>query len=1313
MEPTPATVGEEQVGNHVKAIDHAGPVVLSVEARDSLDALVSNSTTASKGPRDASPNSGKRPGSHSGALGWFAGKIGFGSTNNETVAQTSGTETHEERLELVGIRQAVAEETTSPQAELVEEVNSPLDSRAMQPDYGSNVEKQIQERELRSPTSSEEPQNRTTEIYKHLHSPLDIRNEPSEHSGFVERHIAEQQSVLEAGNHRRPSNLDLEAPPIDAEELDPSAAASDSSEFQERELSEDQISDADDFESEHVEHVEHADATPGIPKIWMEHVHQDEHDGEGSYSDDGDAYSSDFIDDPGLSPIPEATPEQIAMFEAGLSSKPLEQLVEEQTESESEADLEKALSETREQRHQDFPLPSIDPIDFSSQSLTLQLPNSKWAMDPTSDDFAFATTQLVISEHLSMRNDPQPQCVQLPNGTWAVDPTDDDLLFSVVRVNMAAHEATQFHRSPESSQLTHGRWLVNPTPEDHGFAAVHSAMASHSASRFHQRPEGSQMVNGTWMTDPSEDDFWQAELEVRTRETEYLAAFATATTTHNIDSVSKPALRSWEAQASIDMPTAAPSTLGNSSEDEAKVPNADQDPVKPNQISDVSKPTSSEEASGKPGIPLKSSARDRRSHRVDPVRRYSVDSNPDNDRGPGQFMVNDQFEPISHQEGPEGEWQEADAILNESTAAGRPNDDVFSLYAVNPMGIPAERLLLSSSEESCEQEVPDQRPTEGNLLEEDILNRSIAEPETDSPPADNHSVMEPSVTTYALAAAVQPESVDDEPQYREASREEFTTKQSVDAVSSIDQLARGDSVQESSWGADYHRRPTYRSDTHEAAQFLVDEPEDEYPVYGRRAPILQQYDYFAAASEAQEDPVYYSSAEIYSPSSPTIPPNDKVHSLASSTHPDYIRHEQADATTSSNLSPGYNTTDTESQSFFTPMQSAGVYSPPQYRSYLGEGVHDEQQEQGPLPSPLAGENVTTVHGQDDLFDTDGEDDSEHDTSMEDSAVTMVEYNAPQSVYNLKEHAVVHESEGYVHEPQTATIVHSPLEPSQMPRSPNLTLDTTSQAETASPEDFTPQATKFKLEDNSDVSPLSLRQPPPPVPPPRRRGGLMNSIHNPDRPKTPPSQTAGGEFDINLVPRDVTNIPWRSRTDSTPMSMRSQSTLSSSSPDSPVHAALLADNHEPVIRDSWPTPVRELRGRGDSLTYREADLPYDPSPKPLPFRSDVPSPINTDPAARSHGNSTSTPTQSTLFQKMRAIFENPGAANDSAASSPGPSRPVSGVFHPVRRVKTLGSNSPGYDLVGEDRRASYLDEREDDMDEQSALLASAVGGLNEN
>jgi hypothetical protein len=224
---------------------------------------------------------------------------------------------------------------------------------------------------------------------------------------------------------------------------------------------------------------------------------------------------------------------------------------------------------------------------------------------------------------------------------------------------------------------------------------------------------------------------------------------------------------------------------------------------------------------------------------------------------------------------------------------------------------------------------------------------------------------------------------------------------------------------------------------------------------------------------------------------------------------------------------------------------------------------------------------------------------------------------------------------------------------------------------------------------------------------------MNSIHNPARPKTPPAQTASEDFDMEAFsPRDVTDIPWRNRTDSTPMSMISQSTLSSS-PDSPIHAALI-DNHEPVIRDSWPTPVRQMRGRGDSLvTDRDVEVQFDPPTKPLLPRNDAPSPIDTNPEAHSSRNSTSTPTQSTLFQKMRAIFENPAGANESGASSPTRSRPVSGVFHPVRRVKTLDSNSPGYDVPDHVRKESSPNELEDEIDEQSALLQSSAGEIDTN
>ena len=92
-------------------------------------------------------------------------------------------------------------------------------------------------------------------------------------------------------------------------------------------------------------------------------------------------------------------------------------------------------------------------------------------------------------------------------------------------------------------------------------------------------------------------------------------------------------------------------------------------------------------------------------------------------------------------------------------------------------------------------------------------------------------------------------------------------------------------------------------------------------------------------------------------------------------------------------------------------------------------------------------------------------------------------------------------------------------------------------------------------------------------------------------------------------------------------------------------------------------------------------------------------ISTESPPQSHRNSTS---NGSLFQKMRSIFENPPSGEPSP--SPIRSRPVSGIFHPVRIARPADSPS---------RKGGFLNEHEDEADEESALLRSSAGGLEAN
>jgi hypothetical protein len=239
---------------------------------------------------------------------------------------------------------------------------------------------------------------------------------------------------------------------------------------------------------------------------------------------------------------------------------------------------------------------------------------------------------------------------------------------------------------------------------------------------------------------------------------------------------------------------------------------------------------------------------------------------------------------------------------------------------------------------------------------------------------------------------------------------------------------------------------------------------------------------------------------------------------------------------------------------------------------------------------------------------------------------------------------------------------------------------------------------------------------------------------------------------SFVPRDVTNVSWRERSDSVPQSLRSQSTISSSR-SSPVHAALPIDNHEPVIRDSWHNPTGTLtptRARNNSFLGGLGGLAGLGGERPTPSGDDY-DPFKWDSGVGSGLSgagskstlrnqliiSTGSPAPSfrssipagspSLFQKVRSMFENQGAGSDSASSSPSRSRPTSGIYTGggARRARSSSIYSfssfaekesqkdGGYYGGGEARKGGFLNEHEDEIDEQSALLRSAAGGLDDN
>lgn len=344
------------------------------------------------------------------------------------------------------------------------------------------------------------------------------------------------------------------------------------------------------------------------------------------------------------------------------------------------------------------------------------------------------------------------------------------------------------------------------------------------------------------------------------------------------------------------------------------------------------------------------------------------------------------------------------------------------------------------------------------------------------------------------------------------------------------------------------------------------------------------------------------------------------------------------------------TTDTESQNFETPRQSAGMESPPPFQNT--PDTFDNAVDY-PHSDVTREEGATTVHGQDELFDSDSASEYEPGPSVDGNGDLPTNLGiAPPN------HALAHGEEA-VGTPTTAI-----LQPAS-----ERSLHHTSEMPPA-------------LEDNSDISPLSLREATPPEP----SRGLVFSRHNPTRPVTPPSQTIPGDLGSHGGLWDGSGP-----VDSTPMSLVSHSTLSSS-PGSPVRERI-PEGREPAIQNGWTEDIHGLGGEGHGDHDFESGYENAP-PQVAKLDENIPTPIATHMPDIPQGNSPATPSPSAFIQRMRGVFENPSDA------SPIHSRPSSGIFNPSQ-----GAESPGHDVPDEPSMGEPLDEVDDEINERSALLGS--------
>lgn len=451
-------------------------------------------------------------------------------------------------------------------------------------------------------------------------------------------------------------------------------------------------------------------------------------------------------------------------------------------------------------------------------------------------------------------------------------------------------------------------------------------------------------------------------------------------------------------------------------------------------------------------------------------------------------------------------------------------------------------------------------------------------------------------------------------------------------------------------------------------------------------------------------------------------------------------------------------TETESHTVDTPTVSTRFDKDPGYeRAETPEQFHHAL---GNLPD----ESAHTVQGTDDLFDDDDDDDnaSSHYGEAIVEPTEKIVYQANGSHENvalggnhsslsLGRNSMASQGSYGHHSAGSRSSLGSVRETtplrvadgSYLATSPSIVRADWAadyEDEIRRPSRATPQLQPSTAHDTPGISPFALRNTPagsalgeddrglaasrwspraarPETPPSRTRQAASDSPQTPssasrlsrNNPFRAQSNTDAEEIDPSLyMPRDVTNTPWHARNDSIPMSLHSQTTLSSAQ-DSPIHSSLAVDKHEPVIRDSWPTPAPGYqqylsswggRPRGDSsLSSNNGD--YDPFKaesngsgnvnkssiyNPFQQRGRAESSVSAAPSVAPSAASAS-PSRGGLFHKMRSVFEQ---GSSGASEAPSLTRPVSGTYHAVspmrsparpeqagRQEEQQYSNRPGY------------------------------------
>ncbi|KAK3323276.1 hypothetical protein B0T19DRAFT_462756 [Cercophora scortea] len=395
-------------------------------------------------------------------------------------------------------------------------------------------------------------------------------------------------------------------------------------------------------------------------------------------------------------------------------------------------------------------------------------------------------------------------------------------------------------------------------------------------------------------------------------------------------------------------------------------------------------------------------------------------------------------------------------------------------------------------------------------------------------------------------------------------------------------------------------------------------------------------------------------------------------------------------------------THVDSQLFATPSTSAAFL--PDERSQSPEEVLSENRQltRDNLPkhsaTPQHGEQATTVNGEDDLFDDDDRSDGRvtnsgsHSPAIEFENITDLPREVDDGIRSIVPPAA---RDLLFHHSQDTELPNLEVESREISHlwdPDNLNNSWADEVDTYF-DDAEPHT-------ESCSTPTQTPSPPAVTPFSYSQGGLSASRHNPLRPRTPEAAPDHSNLESdNFTPRDVTNVPWHARNASTPLSMRSDSTLSSSSssPVQPSSTTVGSDPHEPAIRDSWPTTSHSHldatgRPRNDSqlssISTSSKTADYNNSlfghEKTLTTTTLAPSPVARWQAA---GNQ---PAPGSLFHKMRSVFE------------PQTSR---GLFM-QKRAETAAHPHEDRLRVLSITTEVHIDDDDDDDDTNSAVTGSA-------